>query len=177
MIWRTVRQGWSASGRKGLPMHVRPRRLMAALSIVLLGGCTSSIRPEGCDLCTTSAIVHGRITYPDGSSVAGVQLDIQAFADSCTTGFSAQSQGGTDNGWPVTRADGSYEARPISLFGPFTARCFVLTLNPRNDARWLPKTSAQFEGALEFRDDYKGPPRDQLQLDWTLPAPSGQSGS
>lgn len=151
----------------------RLRHILApllAVGTVVLGGC-GLVEPEGCDICTTSAIVEGRITYEDGSPVSGVQLDIRAFEHSCTTEPTTPAKGGTDNGWPIVANDGSYEARPISLFGPFTARCFVLTLNPRDDSRWLPRTSAEFEGELEFRADYKGPERDRLQIDWVLTNP------
>lgn len=141
-----------------------------ALTTVALAGC-GLVEPGGCDICTTSALMEGRITYEDGSLVSGVQLDIQAFEDSCTTELTGQAWGGTDNGWPIVAQDGSYEARPISLHGPFTARCFILTLNPRDDTRWLSRVSAEFEGELEFRQDYEGPARDRLRIDWVLADP------
>lgn len=150
-----------------LPLR-RVVTFLAVSAMTIPSSACGPTEPEGCDICTTSGIVEGTITHQDGSPVSGVQLDVRAFRDSCGADADAQAFGGTDNGWPVTRADGSYEAQPISIFGPLEAHCLRLTLNPRDDARWLAKVSAEFERTLEFRADYRGPSHDRVLIDWAL---------
>ncbi len=56
-----------------------------------------------------------------------------------------------------------------SLFSPFTARCFEITVNPDSTDPW-PTETFLVEDSLEFRDELHGEPRDSLRIDIELGA-------
>ena len=137
----------------------------ASLTLLAVGLSACGLtEPEGCDLCTTSAVVYGRVLDSDGGPVAGVQVDIQAFEGSCSD---RRRKGGTDNGWPSTNAQGKYRSRPISLFSPFTANCLIITANPRSDPRW-PASADTANAEVRFLSDYRSSARDSVELNLSL---------
>jgi hypothetical protein len=141
-------------------------RYLAIVAVLFALGCSKSTDP-GCDVCTTSAVVFGSITDHAGSPVVGMPLDIRVFAEGCGSG---SMRGGSDSGVPRTDGAGQYRATVLSLFSPFTARCFVLTSNPNAQGDW-PTAQLEQPGALELRADYNAGPRDSIRIDFQLPTP------
>jgi hypothetical protein len=144
-------------------MNMVPRRALLMLPVAWVFACGLT-EPEGCDPCTTSAVVYGTVVDADGAPVVGVQVDIRAYEGSCSDSF---PKGGTDNGWPLTNAHGKYRARPISLFSPFTAKCLTITANPRNDPRW-PAGADTAVAEVRFLSDYRSSARDSVEINLRL---------
>jgi hypothetical protein len=136
------------------------RRGNCSVLIVCCVAACDLTEPNGCDLCTTSAVVYGTVLDSAGAPIVGVQVDVRAFETACTGG---SPKGGTDNGWPITNAQGRYSARPISIYGPFTTDCLIVTANPRNDVRW-PVESDTAQIRLRFLDDDKSNDRDSVEF-------------
>ncbi len=130
--------------------------LVAACSLVV--GCDST----GCDLCTTSAIVFGRVTNQQAQPVANVPVDVRLFRTTCTQ---ALADGGTDALLPRTDSQGNYEAQPFSRAAPFTAQCVQVVIDPRGQVLDIPTDTVRAQAALELRADYKGPARDSVRVD------------
>ena len=132
------------------------------LTVILSAGCDPS--GPGCDVCTTSALVVGRITDPDGAAVVNQQVDIRVYRDSCDEPLPA---GGTDGGWPRTDEDGFYSGKVYSLFSPFVAHCLQIKV-PARAAEDTAYGLAQVMTTLELRSDYRGPERDITRVDLVL---------
>lgn len=128
------------------------------LAWFVLASCTTE---PGCDICTTSAVVYGRVTTSSGSAVVGARLRVEAFRDTCGVGFAI----GQTNVEPFTAADGSYRDQPYSLAAPFRA-CLRVTVTPTVASGFAPRT---VEGAqVQFLDDYRPRGRDSVRVDVTL---------
>ena len=138
-------------------------RYVAAVMLVL--GCAGPTEVE-CDVCITSAVVFGTVTDAAGQPASGLPIDIRLFADDCP---GEMLRGGSDSAVPRTNATGQYEAKVISLWSPFTARCFQITANPDELTQW---PTARFEraGILLLQPDTERDERDRLRLDIQLPA-------
>jgi len=133
------------------------------LAVVALAGSGFGCDPGGpeCDLCTTSAIVYGRVVNSDGQPIAGAPIHLRVYVHTCVA---ADHRGGTDRMVPRTDIDGRYRAEVVSLFQPITAECFLIRLNPEHDPRW-PADSVERSGHLEIRSDYDSSPRDSARFD------------
>lgn len=128
------------------------------LAWFVLASCTTE---PGCDICTTSAVVYGRVTTFSGSAVVGARLRVEAFRDTCGVGFAI----GQTNVAAFTAADGSYRDQPYSLAAPFRA-CLRVTVTPTAASGLAPRT---VEGAqVQFLDDYRPRGRDSVRVDVTL---------
>jgi hypothetical protein len=129
----------------------------AFLAALGFAACTTE---PGCDVCTTSAIVYGRVTTATGTPVAGARVRVEAFRNTCE-GFAS----GLTNVEPVTAVDGSYRDQSLSPAAPFRACLRVTAMPPAGSG-----LSAQtVEGAeVQFLDDYRGRERDSVRVDVTL---------
>ena len=128
--------------------------------LTLAAACAGPSEPT-CDVCTTSATVYGTIVDADGSLIVGVPIDVRVYLDDCPP---TQLRGGSDGAVPRTDDNGAYRTSVISLWQPFTARCFRVTVNPESDPRW-PTGAVQVSGALDLRADTGDEPRDSMRLD------------
>lgn len=124
--------------------------------------CDGTTGPEGCDVCTTSAVVFGTVVTSGGDPVVGAPMDVRAFDSTCDAEF---PNGGTDGLLPKTDEQGRYRAQPFSLSGPFTARCFRVTVNPEASVEGIPVDTVETMGVVEFRSDFTGGARDSLRID------------
>jgi len=95
----------------------------------------------------TTAVVYGTVTGTSGQPIAGAPVDVRAYLNDCVI---SQLRGGTTGQVAFTNAQGRYRTDARSVFSPFTANCFVVTLNKTTDPRW-PTDSAQVRTQLEFR--------------------------
>jgi hypothetical protein len=131
---------------------------VALLPLVVGTGC-DAFRPEGCDLCTTSAVVHGFVRRADGAAVPGAAVLIAAFHESCEGPERHVFRAETGNPGPVhTDLVGQYETRLRSSSSPGFA-CLRLEVSP-------PSGSGLARAAVEgvrvyFDDDY---PRESGQI-------------
>ena len=107
----------------------------------------ASCGERACDVCMTTAVVYGTVTGASGQPVAGAPVDVRAYLNDCVA---SQLRGATTGQVAFTNVQGRYRTNAMSLFSPFTANCFVVTLNKSADARW-PTDSAQIRTQLEFR--------------------------
>ena len=78
-------------------------KLLPVFAAAMLAAACGLTEPEGCDICTTSGVVDGRITHQDGSAVSGVQLDVRAFRDSCPPSRARLRPEGQTMGGPLPR--------------------------------------------------------------------------
>lgn len=139
------------------------RMLIATSILAFLPGCAGTTEPE-CDVCTTSAVVYGSITDASGLPVSDIALDIRIFLDECP---GSMLRGGSDSNVPRTDASGYYRATILSLWQPFTARCFVISPLDNNVPGW-PTPAVERSGALELRADLSSEPRDSIRIDVQL---------
>jgi hypothetical protein len=95
------------------------------LVALMLAACSGPTEPR-CDICTTSALVYGTVVDASGDPVVGAPIDVRVYGDTCVQGA---LRGGSDVNVPRTNSSGAYRARVISLFQPFTASCFVITVS------------------------------------------------
>lgn len=140
-------------------------RYLVMIVTMLVLGCSGPTEPE-CDICTTSAIVYGSVQNASGQSAAGMPLDIRIFADECP---GAMPRGGSDTQVNRTDSAGNYRAVILSLWGPFTARCLVITSNPDSLPQW-PTDRIERSVELGLRADHGNEPRDSIRFDLQLPA-------
>lgn len=134
------------------------------ITIALASGslaCGGPTEPA-CDPCTTSAIVYGTVTDVSGVPVVGAPIDVRIYLDPCPP---ENMRGGSDMNVPRTNSEGAYSAPVISLFGPFTASCVQVSVNPNVDSRW-PTGSSQASGQLDLR--FGQGARDSLRVDVQL---------
>lgn len=130
------------------------------VALMVAPACSGPTQPS-CDICTTSALVYGTVVDASGEPVVGAPIDVRVYRDTCEPGA---LRGGSDVDVPRTNSSGAYRARVISLFQPFTASCFVITVNQNADPQW-PMGSTQRSGQLAFRSDLGQEPRDSIRFD------------
>lgn len=136
--------------------------LCLLLPALVLTACGDPVEP-GCDPCRTTAVVYGTVRDSVGSPVADVRISILGYlAGSCDAGFRVGGDGYTD-------ASGRFGGLLSSLYSPFTARCFKVTVNPDSTDPW-PTQPFLVQDSLEFRDELHGEPRDSLRIDVNLGA-------
>jgi hypothetical protein len=134
-------------------------RLVALLGLLTLGACSD---PDPlCDICTTSAIIYGRVLDAGGSPVAGTEVLIEARRDSCTSAeIPATSEPGL-----LTALDGTYRARLIAATGNFTA-CPRVTVGPSGSPGPITVDGAAVEFLPDFGSNQR---RDSVRVDVEVP--------
>jgi hypothetical protein len=161
--WICTAKTEAVDGDRKIRMHNRRSwltpRFATFLSVIALTSCGGTSDPF-CDICTTSAIVYGTVTDEAGDPVVGAPLHIDVYREACTD---SDLRGGTHSGVPRTNSAGMYTASVISLYAPFTARCFLVTLNGNADPRWPTHTSERF-AELDLRSDLGNEPRDSIRF-------------
>lgn len=148
----------------------RMRRLPFGLLLLALAltGCNNPVT-WSCDPCHTTAVVYGSVRDSANASVANVPVSVMADRTApCDREFLPA--------WGDSRADsaGEYGGLMGSLHGPFTARCFKVTINPDSTAPW-PTETFLFQDSVQFRAEYPGEPRDSIRLDVKLGAGGADS--
>lgn len=121
------------------------------------GGCDIT---EGCDICTTSALVFGTVSDDEGLPLVGVGVQVFAYRDGCADEFSSAGTGDAIR----TDSQGRYRALPLSVFEPFTAQCVVVAVNPLEEGDW-PVVSDTVDVSLEFRQNVSGTVQDSVRVD------------
>ena len=135
-------------------------RLGIGIHCLVAFGIAACTTDPGCDICTTSAVVYGRVTTTTGTPVAGARIDVEALHDACA----GRASGFTDVA-PVTAADGSYRDQPRAHTAPFRA-CLRVTATPPAASGLSART---VEGAqVQFLDDHRNARRDSVRVDITL---------
>jgi hypothetical protein len=135
---------------------------MSILAVLALAGCHAATQPPGCDVCTTSAIVYGRVQTTSGTPVNEAEVKVEAHRDSC-----AGPLYGETNLRVFTRPDGTYRDQPLSLAGPFNA-CLVVRVMPPDAAGLAP--AADSGASVPFRADYPpGQSHDSVRVDVVIP--------
>src|SRR3954468_16069904 len=98
----------------------------AAAVLLLAAGCDGT--GPGCDVCSTSAEVSGRVTDAAGSPVAGAAVAIEVYADSCAGPPRIPVPGGEP--WVLRTSEaGEYADRIRTGSAPFTA-CLIVRVTP-----------------------------------------------
>jgi hypothetical protein len=134
-------------------------RLLALCGVGAAVACSEPV----CDVCTSSAIIYGRVLHTSGEPVAGNAIVIEAYEESCDSG---ESQWRWDG--PVTGADGSYRTQFRAPAPAFTA-CLRVTVDLPGSA---PDHVAVDGSPVEFRDDFGSGanlPRDSVRVDIEVP--------
>jgi hypothetical protein len=97
----------------------------------------------------------------DSAPIANLPIAIRVYlSDSCESGFRAGGDGRTDS-------SGEYGGLFGSLYSPFTARCFKVTINADSSATW-PTETFVIQDSVEFLDELHGEPRDSIRIDVVL---------
>ena len=134
------------------------RYLGALLGLVALPACSE----PACDVCTTSAIIYGRVLDANAGlwvapkSVSKPIVRLAALRISQRHRSQGYRQG----------ADGNYRARLRTPFGPFTA-CPRVTVE---SASGLPGPVTVEGPVVEFLDDLGSNPLDSVRVDVAFPA-------
>jgi hypothetical protein len=134
------------------------RRAIALLTSLTLIACATE---PGCDVCTTSAVVYGRVTTATGTPVNGARVKVEAFKTTCGVGFVAAESSIP----PLSGPDGSYRDRPLAGIAPFRA-CLRVTVTPPASSGLSARIVEGPE--VQFRDDYPRPNPDSVRIDVSL---------
>jgi hypothetical protein len=139
------------------------RWCVAAGVALAVAGCQTTTR-EGCDICTTSAVVYGHIRDGSGAPIPNVTIHVDAFATS-GSGLTPNPVGAT-NIVRQSDASGAFRDQPLSLLGPFHATLTVRAI-PTETSGFV--ETAVSGAQVDFRSDYPGGDRDSVQVDIVLP--------
>src|SRR4051794_28170509 len=112
-------------------------------ALCCLGALVACSEPV-CDLCTSSAIIYGRVLHTTGEPVVGNPIVIEAHEASCDS----PSQWVWDG--PITGSDGSYRTQFRAPAPAFTA-CPRVTVALSGAS---PDHVTVDGSAVEFRDDF-----------------------
>ena len=128
------------------------------LGVLAVPACSEPV----CDLCTTSAVIFGRVLDSSGVPVVGAEVSIEAHRETCSsTDIPAVSDPGL-----LTGADGDYRARVRAPSGPFRA-CPVVTVGPPNGLEPITVDGT----VVDFLDDFgSNQRRDSVRVDVAMPA-------
>lgn len=145
-----------------------------ALAVCALAGC-DAFRPAGCDVCTTSATLSGRVADATGSPVAEASVAIAAFRESCDGRERHIFLGETGSpGAIVTEVDGTFSARLRSPESPGPT-CLRVEVVPPGDSGL---ESATVEGIMvRFADDYPRESRAAVDVQLTLTSGAEAAGT
>lgn len=141
--------------------------LRVGVAAVCIGSACSE--PMSCDVCFTTAVAYGRVTFASGTPVIGVPVDVAVYYDAC----GGVSPGGSDNnqGSRVTTATGNYRRVLVSPLGEAATSCAEVVVNPNGDARW-PIFRQEFDVDIALRFSPRGERPDSARLDVVVPDPS-----
>jgi hypothetical protein len=135
---------------------------LASITIAIFCGCDWGTGPRGCDICTSSAIVHGAVRSSAGAAVSGVRVSAEARSPSC----SSEAIGGADSPG-ITDTHGVYSMRVRSPTSP-RAVCLIVLGQP-SDSMSL-RSAADTGHVVRLEADYPGgQPYDSVQVDLILP--------
>ena len=147
--------------KQGLVSSMRVLRHVSTTSVLLIACAACRLaEPEGCDVCTTSAVVYGVVRDDAGSPVSDARLTISAF-NADTSRFRDNVSPTSRNNPTRTNAAGVFRAQPLTPLAPFLARVSVQVAPP---SRFV-DTVADGNAVVEFRSDYRGPSRDSIRID------------
>jgi hypothetical protein len=123
-------------------------------TIALAIGCSNSI---GCDVCRTTAVANVFASDTTSQPLAGVDLQIEAYSDTCGSKFLG--------GVATLRADSMGFRRMLmsSLYSPHTANCLRVIISPGTNVA-QPTDTVDFMTAIDFRVEDNSP-RDSVRLD------------
>ena len=142
------------------------RRLTTPVLLAFCGialSCGRGTEPQGCDICTTSAVVYGTVRSAAGVAVAGARITVEARKTSC----SASSMGGLRDP-TTTDSQGYYRGIVISPIGP-TAVCLITTAAPPAGSSYVAATDTGH--VVRLQPDYPpGQMRDSVRVDLVLPS-------
>ena len=142
-------------------MHFR-RCLFALIATAIFNSCDWGTGPRGCDICTTSAIVHGVVRSSTATPVSGVRVSAEARAPSCSSGAI-----GVADVAALTDARGAYSVRLRSPSAP-RAVCLIVLGQPADSVSL--RSVADTGHVLRLEADYPGgQPHDSVQVDLVLP--------
>jgi hypothetical protein len=149
---------FAALSRSRLRFH--PMRCCGIFVLTL--AIVACSEPEGCDICTTSAVVYGTVRQPGGAAVASAPVLIGIYRESCDGEVEIPGDG------LITAADGSYRTQPAAFTGQFTACVRVTVQEPGSSG----DPGVTVEGAVEFLPDFgSGQQRDSVRVDVELTTP------
>ena len=118
--------------------YLASRWLAAGLLGLFSAGAVVACSDPVCDVCTSSAIIYGRVLHATGEPVTGHAVVIEAFRESCDFGERQWIWEG-----PVTGSDGNYRTQ-FRYPGPAFTAC--------------PRVIVEFPGAVPDRVTVDGPP-------------------
>jgi hypothetical protein len=137
-----------------------PRRAARFLALCCLGAALACSEPV-CDVCTSSAIIYGRVLRTTGEPIAGSPIVIEAHQGSCASGQTQWIWEG-----PVTGPDGSYRTQFRAPAPAFTACPRVTVELPGG----VPDHVTVDGSPVEFRNDLgSSQPRDSVRVDVAVP--------
>jgi hypothetical protein len=145
-------------------MTANPLSLTTYSSVLVLAALAAfacATEPQGCDICTTSAIVYGSVRDTAGRPVSGAPVTADVFRDSCANGNPA----GASNGPIVTDPSGNYRGQVLSLSGPFHA-CLRVAAHAPTGSPWRDTTASG--AGIDFRADFPVGPHDSVRVDLVL---------
>ena len=131
-----------------------------ALITLALVAASCSNEFQGCDICTTSAIIYGVVRDTAGKPVSGIRISAAASHDSCSSFFAGDS-----NGLIVSDTAGRYRGQVLSLYGPFHA-CLSVTTHAPSGSLWRDTTTTG--AVVDFRADFPAGPHDSVRVDIVL---------
>jgi len=136
-----------------------------ATALLVALGCDSTA-PRGCDVCTTSAVIYGRVTDSDGQPVARASIEISAFRENCGGAPRPIFRAETGSNNPVlTGEDGMYRTRLRSSLSS-SNDCLLLRVTPPSG---VSLSSMTVEGIqVRFRDETPSGGLDSVRVDITL---------
>ena len=138
-------------------------RLLVLSSFVV---ACDAFKPTGCDVCTTSAVVSGRVTTATGQPVPNAEVLITAMRDSCAGRQRWVFRAETGDPGPVlTDAAGEYRTRLRSPESPGLT-CLTASVAPP------PGTELQSDTVtgttVRFEDDWPRESRTTARVDIRL---------
>jgi len=138
------------------------RTLFAVLCCIslLASGCLTE--PRGCDLCTTAAIVYGRVHTSSGGSVAAARVSVDIRTPSCRSMSVGSIAAPT-----VTDSSGHYRLLALSPTGP-TAACLIVSAQPPTESGLTAAADTGFVVRLQPTSP-ANQAFDSVQVDLVLP--------
>jgi hypothetical protein len=131
-----------------------PAPLVAGLLLVTALGCGSPTR--GCDICTTTGVVYGRVTNAGGTPASGVKVSLEGRPGVCPGADQGVAQASA-----FTDATGRYRAELRSPLSPQTI-CVRASVPLANDG------VVSGTGAVVTKET-GNPPYDSVRVDLTAP--------
>jgi hypothetical protein len=139
------------------------RTRFGALCCVNFLACACFTEPRGCDLCTTAAIVYGRVQMAPGGPVAVARVSVDVRTPSCRSMSVGSIAAPT-----LTDSLGHYRLLALSPTGP-TAVCLIVSAQPPTASGLA--TGADTGHVVRLEPTYPANQAfDSVQVDLVLPA-------